>query len=136
MMTEFHIESAREICRQIAKSIEFKSFVMGTKFTYTKKSNNEILDNVFMCNFKLCKIQFYHQPKRLFRSLIVGTYSNGLIRVNTAAVTTVEELVGSIGHEYMHFLGYKHPYFKTSTRKLSVPYALGCYFKQESRKYL
>lgn len=136
MITENDIEKAREICRQIAKSIKFKAFVMGSIFTYTNKSNNEILDDLFMCDFKGCTIKFYHQPKRLFRPLIVGTYSDGLIRVNTAAVKTIEELVGSIAHEYMHFLGYGHPFFKTNTRAMSVPYATGYFFKQEAGKYV
>lgn len=136
MITENDIEKAKEICQKIAKSVEIKAFIMGSKFTYTSKSNNEILDDFYLYGFSDCRVELYNQPKRLFRSLIVGTYSNGLIRVNTAAVKTIEELVGSICHETAHHLGYKHPYFKTSTRHLSLPYATGYFFKQEAKKYV
>jgi hypothetical protein len=126
------IEKAREICRKIAQSDEFLSWALRQNFTYC---NGVKLSGIIEFPFHL-PVKLYNQPKRLFRALIVGTYLNGLIRVNTAAISTIEDLVGSISHESMHYLGYKHPFFSTKQRPFSVPYAIGYFFKQEAKKYV
>lgn len=41
------------------------------------------------------------------------------------ASASIAELAGNRAHEYMHKLGYDHPFRSTSDRPRSVPYAIG-----------
>ncbi len=135
------IQKAAELIREVVASPEFKSKVLNHKVNGKKTfidngglSNSQIYQKILDGSEKLTpgknntmdlEVELYTDNS----SITVGYTYPTTIRVwmnskyfnsNTAALVTT-----NLMHEWLHKLGFKHSASATSTRKYSVPYAIG-----------
>lgn len=141
---------AVELIKKVVASDEFKNKVVN----YTYKGKKKFVDNGGLTNAQIYKkilegSEKLNPGKNNTMDITVETYyvsanvigytlpSVNKIWMNTKYLNnfTPVQVSSNMVHEWLHKLGFKHDYENTSTRKYSVPYAVGYIVKNLAAKY-
>jgi hypothetical protein len=126
----------------IVRSKEFQDKIINHSYNGQKTfvdndglSNQQIYEKIIKAVEELdeTKEVDYEMDLRLkqyysSKNVVGYTYpSDPVIYLNSKYYSSFDdmEVARSLIHEYMHKLGFKHDFYNTSSRKFSVPYALG-----------
>lgn len=117
------------VVEKVINSPEFKSRVLGAyyngklQFVDTKLSNAQVFDVIMASDWTL-EIRL----EKLGRNVLGRTFTNvKWFSFNSRNFDSRKDsgLAGTICHEQLHKLGFKHSKYNNSARPYSVPYAVG-----------
>lgn len=108
------------------KTLEVRDvFKDGEKhFTHTEDSWSKVMDKVAKKPTPINVRDYFDNPYIVLHQFM-GTYYDGQIYVNTLKANTDCHVVGTLVHEYMHYLGYGHGDNRKVGKGNSVPYWFG-----------
>lgn len=135
---------AMELGELIWNSEDFKLAVLNYKFTYTLVPPQDIYIQFISGIDKINKerdqdLDIFIKMYYSWNSVIGFTYpSTAMTWINRRffKIMSIASIIGNVTHEYMHKLGYDHPFRWTTTRKDSVPYAYGYITTNIGNKFL
>jgi hypothetical protein len=131
---------AMRVQREVVNSAEFKNQVLNTYFTHTRGDSPMEIYKLLMSGYSnLTQLDDYclNYFVTMYDSKKKGTLawtsmSTGKIFVNRLIYKNwMNEPYGaaycssSMLHEYMHSIGYTHPWFPPGSKRKSVPYKIG-----------
>jgi hypothetical protein len=131
---------AMEIQREVVNSQEFRIQVIHTSYTHNRgRNSSEIYKEIMSGYSNLTKLDDYtlNYFITMYDSNRGGTLawtsmSTGKIYVNRYVFKNwmkdedgLAYCSSSMLHEYIHSMGYKHPWFPPGSKRKSVPYRIG-----------